>query len=286
LKILGTGSPVTRWPASLFGALGLSVFALAYAGHARAASTTLTVNWVRDDEHDDEYYPGSPSGTYYMDALNSTDTWPYVEVDQWSDEWWEARFTDPNPATIPDGGFLISAVVAVRYRMEDWAWSGSLTLQARTGGALLGSTALPERGYTTEEAWDVTALLNAEADPLAALNGLSVRMINSDPSEQVKVRWTHARVDVVYGGPPVSLAFDVEPGDSVAGEAFALEVAIIDAYGNTVPHATDDITIAISTNPGSGTLSGTTTVAAAGGIATFADLSIDRTAVGYTLEAT
>jgi len=255
---------------------------------ARAASTTLTVNWARDEEHDNEYYSGSPNGTYYMDALNSTDTWPYIEVDQWSDEWWEARFTDPNPAAIPDGGFLISVIVAVQYRMEDWDWSGSLMLQARSGGTLLGSKALPERTSTTEETWDVTALLNAEADPLAALNGLSGRMINSDPSQQVKVRWTHARVDVVYGGPPAELAFAVEPVDAVAGETLspALEVTILDTYGNTVPHATDDVTIAISTNPGSGTLSGTTTVAAVGGVATFADLSIDRAAVGYALEAT
>ncbi|MHC4250171.1 MAG: hypothetical protein ACYS9X_13665, partial [Planctomycetota bacterium] len=255
---------------------------------ARAASTTLTVNWVRDEENDKEYYSGSPDGTAPLDTLNSTATWPYVEVDQWPDEWWEARFTDPNPGTISDGGFLISVTVAVQYRMPDPDWGGTLTLEARTGGALLGTTSLPEHGFTTEETWDVTALLNAEADPLAALNDLAVRMVNDDPANQERVRWTHAKVDVVYGGPPAGLAFTVEPGDVVAGEAFAppLEVAVLDVYGNTVPYATDDVTLAIATDPGSGTLSGTTTVAATGGVATFPDLSIDSAAGGYTLEAT
>src|SRR5262249_25500313 len=40
------------------------------------------------------------------------------------------------------------------------------------------------------------------------------------------------------------------------------------------------------TNAGGGTLSGTTTVAASGGIATFSTLSIDKVGTGYTLAAT
>jgi hypothetical protein len=255
---------------------------------ARAASTVMTVDWVREEEYDREYYAGSPSGTAPVDALNSTSVLQSVEIDQWPDEWWETRFTDPHPGTIPNGGFLISVIVTVQYEMRDPDWNGTLTLEARSGTTLLGTTSLPERGSATQETWDVTALLNAEADPLAALNDLGVRMVNDDLPNQVRIDWSHARVDVVYGGPPAGLAFAVGPGDTAAGEAFApaLKVIVLDAYGNTVPHATDDVTLAIAANPGSGTLSGTTTVAAAGGVATFSDLSIDRAAGGYTLEAT
>src|SRR5439155_22023375 len=46
------------------------------------------------------------------------------------------------------------------------------------------------------------------------------------------------------------------------------------------------VTIAIQNNPGGGTLSGTATVAAAGGVATFSTLSINKTGTGYTLQAT
>ena len=45
------------------------------------------------------------------------------------------------------------------------------------------------------------------------------------------------------------------------------------------------MTIAIGTNSGGGTLSGTLTVAAVAGVATFNNLSIDRPGAGYTLTA-
>src|SRR4029079_16706941 len=45
------------------------------------------------------------------------------------------------------------------------------------------------------------------------------------------------------------------------------------------------VTLAIGTNPASGTLSGTKTVAAVNGVATFSDLSIDKAGTGYTLTA-
>ena len=46
------------------------------------------------------------------------------------------------------------------------------------------------------------------------------------------------------------------------------------------------MTVAINTNHGSGVLSGTLTVAAVGGIATFSDLSIDEVNTGYDLSFT
>jgi hypothetical protein len=46
------------------------------------------------------------------------------------------------------------------------------------------------------------------------------------------------------------------------------------------------VTISIGTNPGGGTLSGTLSQAAVGGVATFSDLKIDKAGTGYTLNAT
>src|SRR2546426_8310301 len=45
-----------------------------------------------------------------------------------------------------------------------------------------------------------------------------------------------------------------------------------------------NVLVAIGTNPGSGTLSGTTTVAAVAGMATFNGLSINKVGTGYTLQ--
>src|SRR3989441_171520 len=86
-------------------------------------------------------------------------------------------------------------------------------------------------------------------------------------------------------GAAAKLVFTVQPSNAAAGAAItpAVQVAVQDAQGNIVTTATTSITVAIGTNPASGTLSGTTTVAAVNGVATFSNLSIDKAGTGYTL---
>ena len=78
------------------------------------------------------------------------------------------------------------------------------------------------------------------------------------------------------------LGFTTQPGGGAAGAAWAQQpaVAILDAFGNTVPGASASITVAIGTNPSGGTLSGTTTVATVGGVATFS-CSLNKVGSGY-----
>jgi 6-phosphogluconolactonase (cycloisomerase 2 family) len=86
--------------------------------------------------------------------------------------------------------------------------------------------------------------------------------------------------------PPVRLAFTVQPTGAFAGVAMKpLTVSVQDGVGNTVSSASMNITVAIGTNAGSGTLSGAITVAAVGGVATFSNLSLDSPGSGYTLTA-
>ena len=88
-------------------------------------------------------------------------------------------------------------------------------------------------------------------------------------------------------GTATKLAFTQVPVTTSAGSSItpAVRVAIQDASGNTVTSANGDVTVAIGVNPGGGVLSGTTTVSAVNGVATFANLSIDKTGTGYTLGA-
>ena len=67
-----------------------------------------------------------------------------------------------------------------------------------------------------------------------------------------------------------------------------VKVEILDASGLLVTNAKAAVTIAITStaNPGSGTLSGTTTVKTIGGVASFSDLSINQPGIGYRLTAT
>ena len=88
-------------------------------------------------------------------------------------------------------------------------------------------------------------------------------------------------------GPAAKVVYTQQPTAVVAGSLIspAVVVTVQDAGGNTVTSSSATVTIAIGTNPGGGTLSGTVSVAASGGVATFADLSINKTGTGYTLVA-
>jgi hypothetical protein len=65
----------------------------------------------------------------------------------------------------------------------------------------------------------------------------------------------------------------------------AITVRIEDAFGNLVDDDTTVVTMAIANNPSGGTLTGTLSQTAVNGVATFNNLSIDLTGIGYTLGA-
>jgi hypothetical protein len=87
-------------------------------------------------------------------------------------------------------------------------------------------------------------------------------------------------------GPATGLAFGQQPTTTASSASItpAVTVRIVDAGGILV-NSTANVTLAISTNPSSGTLSGTTTQAAIAGFATFSNLSINNVGTGYTLAA-
>src|SRR5207245_2438681 len=59
-----------------------------------------------------------------------------------------------------------------------------------------------------------------------------------------------------------------------------------DGLGNTGTGCSGTVTVALGNNAGGGSLAGTTSVAASAGVATFANLSINRSGTGYTLTGT
>jgi hypothetical protein len=99
---------------------------------------------------------------------------------------------------------------------------------------------------------------------------------------------TSAAFDVT--APPAQatkLAFTVEPGATMTGDAIAppVQVTAQDASGATATTYSGTITVTIGANPVGGSLSGTTAAVASAGVATFADLRIDKAGVGYRLAA-
>lgn len=85
----------------------------------------------------------------------------------------------------------------------------------------------------------------------------------------------------------MQLTFVVQPSTSDGNSVIAPapQVAVQDRSGNTDFSATAAVTVSIGLNPGGATLSGTTTVNARAGVATFSDLKVDRPGTGYTLVA-
>ena len=63
-------------------------------------------------------------------------------------------------------------------------------------------------------------------------------------------------------------------------------VHVQDSTNTDVTTGTYGITVAIGTNPGGGTLSGTTYQSTVNGVATFSGLTIDHAGINYTLAAT
>ncbi len=106
--------------------------------------------------------------------------------------------------------------------------------------------------------------------------------------------------DEPVGPPPPppadALVFSVQPADATAGAAIiprgggvqaalSTTVEIVDENGDVVTDATNTVTMSIGNNAGGGALSGTTSVGAVNGIASFPDLAIDKVGTGYTLSA-
>ena len=130
--------------------------------------------------------------------------------------------------------------------------------------------------------------------------------VNTDPNGLATTQWTlgpgagRNLVNAVFSGLPVvqftaasgagaavKLAFTRPPVNTAAGGTItpSVQVTFQDDNGNTVTSAQDAITLAIGNNPGGGTLSGATTASPVNGVATFADLSIEKAGAGYTLTA-
>ena len=81
------------------------------------------------------------------------------------------------------------------------------------------------------------------------------------------------------------IRFTAQPTDAMAGAVISpvVQIVLLDGDGNRVTSADVEVGVQIGTNVGGGRLSGTTRVTATNGVASFADLSIDKAGSGYAL---
>jgi hypothetical protein len=87
-------------------------------------------------------------------------------------------------------------------------------------------------------------------------------------------------------GPATHLGFAALPSPTAGGVMTPpVTVSIYDALGDLVTTATTSVTLAIGANGSGAVLSGTTTVAAVAGVATFSSLSVSKPGTGFNLVA-
>ena len=158
----------------------------------------------------------------------------------------------------PTPSFTGDVTVAIANNAGGGALTGTLTAAAVAGAATFADLSIDKSGagYTLG----------------AAAGGLTGA--------------TSAAFNVVAGA-AATLEFSVEPVTTAAGEPItpAVQVTARDALDNVATGFTGDVTVAIDNNPSGGVLSGNAMVAAVAGVATFADLRVDKPGNGYTLTA-
>lgn len=150
-------------------------------------------------------------------------------------------------------------------------WSGTITLTIGTNpgsGSLLGATGTTASGgVATFSSLAITAP-GTGYTLSASTTGVSATSNPFDVSDN-------------------TLLFTVQPiSFYITNQTFLIRVSVTDGAGNVLPLATPLVSLSLSTNPGSGTLNGTTTVTAIAGVASYENLSINNSGVGYVLQAT
>jgi fibronectin-binding autotransporter adhesin len=185
-----------------------------------------------------------------------------------------------SPVTISNGTVTSGAVVILHLRGRDAAGNnvttgGAIVVFSSSGGTSTGTiSATADSGTGGYTATFTGELAGTGTSIGASIDGTPV----TTPKPSL----------VVIPGAPAQLVFAAAPGAVLTGVVFssAVQVSAKDLAGNATPAFAGDVTIAIGTNPGSGSLAGTLTRTASSGIATFNDLAIDLPGIGYTLSAT
>ncbi len=178
--------------------------------------------------------------------------------------------------TVAGAAFTPAVAVSVRDAFGNTVTSSTATLQLAlannpTGASLIGT---------------VTA---SAVNGVATFTGIAVDRVGTGYTLSVSASGLSATSGAfnIVPGAATRLAFGVQPSNVAAGSAItpAVQVRLVDAFGNTSTGATDSITVALGANGTGGTLSGTVTVAAVAGVATFPGLSVDKVGT-YRLTAT
>ncbi len=182
-----------------------------------------------------------------------------------------AYVTQP-PDSTAGVNFITSLKATDSFGTVDAQFNGSVTISQASGpgGATLSGT-----------------------NPLNAVSGLVTFTLSLDKAGTYTLQAvsspltsTTSNSFIISPAAATHLAFTSQPGGSTVNAALSAApvVAVMDTFNNIVTAYSGSITLTIATGPGGAVLTGTTTLAASGGLATFNGLSLNKAGT-YTLQA-
>ncbi len=182
--------------------------------------------------------------------------------------------TGEPPASVTAGsGFALTVAVEDASNNVVTNYTGSVTvaLANNPGGSTLGGSFI---------------LLTTNG--VAKFAGLTMNKVGSGYTLAVS-SGTHTPGSTsavsVSPGPLAQLGIFAQPPSGVtAGSPFGLTAIGEDLEGNEVSGFNGEITVALLNDPGGSSLAGTLTVQASNGVASFANLSLNKIGTGYTLQ--
>jgi hypothetical protein len=187
--------------------------------------------------------------------------------------------TQPAPFSNVAAGATIPTVAQVKDSFGNSVAGDNVTLDlgSNPGGSTLSVTTNP---------------VATDGGGNATFAGVSLDKIGSNYSlkvtESANAHSTTSNAFNIVAGAPNSITLTTQPGvnsDVTAAATIPLVAQVTDSFGNVV--AGDNVTLAIGTNAGGGTLSvtGNPVATNSSGNATFSGVALDKIGTGYTLQA-
>ena len=279
---------------------------------AQTGTTSIALTWAANVESDIAgykiYYDTDQSGYPYANSVDvgnvtshtlsglNTGTTYYTAVaayDSGSDESWVSDQLTVVPQSVPTSlsyavqpagatagaGFTTQPVVHIKDLDGTTVTSAtnSVTLSITSGAGTSGATLIG------------TATVSA-VNGVATFSGLQINTIGTGYTLTATSSGLTSAASSAFNvsaGAASNLVITSEPSTTVSGDVFSVQpvIQIRDAYGNVVTSSSAPISVSITSGTGnsSASLSGSTTVNAVSGVATFTGLGINQVGAGYTL---
>lgn len=181
--------------------------------------------------------------------------------------------TQPSATSVSGQPLTQQPVITVRDAGNQPLSGISVTATIGSGGGVLSGTLT-----VNSNASGVASFTNLAISGSAGARTLSFNAGGATPVSSTPIVVTPAAAQ---------MTFTQQPSNGTVGQPLSppVQVAVQDATGATVTGFSGPVSIQLGNNPGSATLSGTLTVNAVSGVATFGNLALNQTGTGYTLIA-